>query len=93
MFGKPAILDAVNHVFDVAAEHGISGHATVLRWVAYHSKLDARYGDGIVFSVSKPSQLESSLDAFEAGPLPDELAEALSSVWDTVKDVAPPFHQ
>jgi aflatoxin B1 aldehyde reductase len=93
MFGKPAILDAVNHVFDVATKYDISAHAAVLRWVAYHSKLDAKYGDGIVFSVSKPSQLENSLDAFEAGPLPEELAEILSSIWNTVKDVAPPFHQ
>lgn len=93
MYGKPAILDAVTHVFNTTAKHGISGHAAVLRWVSHHSQLDAKYGDGIVFSVSKLSQLEKTIDALEAGPLPADLADAISAVYATVKGSEPAYHQ
>ena len=93
MYDKPAINDAVALIFTTAAKYGISGHAAVLRWVTYHSQLDAKYGDSIVFSVSKPAQIDSSLDAFEAGPLPKGFVDVLDAVYGTVKAVEPPYHQ
>jgi aflatoxin B1 aldehyde reductase len=92
MYEKPAILDAVDRVFDVAAKHNITTHAAALRWVAFHSQLDGKYGDGVVFSTSKLAQLNQNLDAFEAGPLPTELAETLSAVYNSVKGEEPFWH-
>jgi len=63
-----------------------------LRWTAYHSILDGQYGDAIIFAVSKLSQLHSSLDAIEAGPLPEQLAKDIDAVFAAMGDSAPPFH-
>ncbi|CAG9990110.1 unnamed protein product [Clonostachys byssicola] len=75
-----------------AQKHDISGHAAALRWTAFHSVLDGECGDGLIFGVSKIQHLHESLDAFEAGPLPAELAEAISAIYDTVAGNEPPFH-
>lgn len=77
---------------DAAEKYGISGHAAAIRWTAFHSKLDGKYGDGVIFSASKIEQLHNTLDAFEAGPLPAELADAITAVYDTVKGSEPVYH-
>lgn len=79
-------------VLDLAEEHGISGHAAAIRWTAFHSKLDGRYGDGIIFGVSKIEQLHKTIDALEAGPLPDELAEAINEIYAMIEGAEPPYH-
>lgn len=83
---------SITQVREAVAKHGISGHAAALRWTAYHSILDGQYGDGVIFAVSKLSQLDSSLDAIEAGPLPEQLAEDISAVFAKMGGSAPPFH-
>ncbi|KAK3672113.1 hypothetical protein LTR78_008084 [Recurvomyces mirabilis] len=92
IYSQPAVQAAVAKVREDALKHNIGGHAAALRWTAYHSILDGRYGDAIIFAVSKLSQLHSSLDAIEAGPLPDELAGDMSAVFATMGETAPPFH-
>jgi aflatoxin B1 aldehyde reductase len=79
-------------VLDLAEEHNISGHAAAIRWTAFHSRLDGKYGDGLIFGVSKIEQLHKTLDALEAGPLPDELAEAITDVYAMVEGAEPPYH-
>lgn len=79
-------------VLDLAEEHSISGHAAAIRWTVFHSKLDGRYGDGIIFGVSKIEQLHKTLDALEAGPLPDELAKAITEVYAILEGAEPPYH-
>jgi aflatoxin B1 aldehyde reductase len=37
-------------------------------------------------------QLEDNLNAIEAGPLSDDLVEAMDNVWEVVKDHAAPYH-
>lgn len=92
MYGNESIQTAVTMVKDAAAKHGVSGHAALLRWAAYHSVLDGTLGDGLVFGVSKLEQVGRSLDDLEAGPLPDELASVISSVKDMIKGHEPYFH-
>lgn len=70
----------------------MSAHIAALRWTAFHSLLSAEHGDAMIFGVSNVEQLNESIDAFEAGPLPAELAEALSGVYATVAGTEPPFH-
>ena len=57
-----------------------------------HGVLDGKYGDGVVFGVSKLAQLEPSLDALEAGPLPDDLADAISAVYEILGGDGPSYH-
>ena len=79
-------------VRDAAEKHGISGHAAALRWTVFHSVLDGKYGDGVIFGVSKMEQLHETLDAIEAGPLPTELAEAIDAVYVSLEGAEPPYH-
>lgn len=46
----------------------------------------------MVFGVSKLEQMHKSLDALEAGPLPDELAEAITAIYATLGGAGPPYH-
>uniref|UniRef100_A0A093V543 Aflatoxin B1 aldehyde reductase member 4 n=1 Tax=Talaromyces marneffei PM1 TaxID=1077442 RepID=A0A093V543_TALMA len=78
---RPSVISAVDAAVEIASKHGISGHAAALRWVAYHSVLDAKYGDAIVLGASKVEQLQQNMDIVEAGPLPEEVAEAYSGVF------------
>lgn len=37
-------------------------------------------------------QFYDTLDAFEAGPLPSDLAEAMTAVYATLEGSEPPYH-
>lgn len=79
-------------IIAAAAKHGISGHTAALRWTAFHSILDGSYGDGIIFSASKMEQLQKTLDAIDAGPLPADLVDAFSSLYATTEGRSTPYH-
>ncbi|EXJ83560.1 hypothetical protein A1O1_07183 [Capronia coronata CBS 617.96] len=91
-YGKPPVQAAVATVQAAVEKYGISGHAAALRWTAYHSALDGKYGDGVIFGVSKIEQLPKTLDALEAGPLPDDLADAITALYAVVEGSEPPYH-
>ncbi|KAK9364553.1 NADP-dependent oxidoreductase domain-containing protein [Lipomyces kononenkoae] len=92
LYGHPAVQASVAVVRDAAEKHGISGHAAAVRWTAFHSVLDGKYGDGLIFAVSKMEQLYKTLDALEAGPLSDDLAEAITAIYGTLDGAEPPYH-
>ena len=91
-YGKPAVQAAIDRVTKAASVHGIIGHEAALRWTVYHGVLDGRHGDGVIFSVSKLEQLTPTIKALEAGPLPHDLAEALSAIYETMDGQGPPYH-
>ncbi|PVH98337.1 hypothetical protein DM02DRAFT_657464 [Periconia macrospinosa] len=68
-------------ILEFADKNGISGHAAAIRWTAFHSELDVKHGDSIIFWVSKIEQLHRTLDAFEAGPRSTDLAEAITDIY------------
>ncbi|KAI4224737.1 MAG: hypothetical protein L6R40_008419 [Gallowayella cf. fulva] len=92
LYGQPPVQASVNTVRDAIKKYDISGHAAALRWTAYHSVLDGKYGDGVIFGVSNMQQLHKTLHALEAGALPAELAEDISAIYATVKGAEPPYH-
>ncbi|KAF4853578.1 Aflatoxin B1 aldehyde reductase member 3 [Colletotrichum siamense] len=92
MYRKPPVRLAVSTILKLAEKHGISGHAAAMRWTAFHSNLDVAHGDAIIFGVSKIEQLHSTLDALEAGPLPEDLAAAITAVYSKVEGAEPPYH-
>ncbi|KAI0140523.1 Aldo/keto reductase [Xylariaceae sp. FL1272] len=91
-YGHPLIQASVSPIIAAAEKHGISGHAAALRWTAFHSILSGEHGDGIVFTVSKMQQLHQTLDAIDAGPLPADLAEAFSALFDNTEATMLPYH-
>ena len=91
-YGKTPVQNSIQTVLEAADKHGISGHAAALRWIAYHSALDGTHGDGVVFGVSKIEQLHKSLDALEAGPLPDDVAGLMSGIYASLEGNEPPYH-
>jgi len=64
----------------------IPGHNAALRWITWHSQLDAELGDAIIVGASSQEQLEQNLDALEEGPLPDRLVEAIEDASSNLKD-------
>ncbi|GAB1312090.1 Aflatoxin B1 aldehyde reductase member 3 [Madurella fahalii] len=86
IYVKPAITAATDRAVEVAAQHGISGHAAALRWTAHHSILSAEHGDSIIVGASSVEQLKSNLDVIEQGPLPQDLVSALEAIYTEVGD-------
>jgi aflatoxin B1 aldehyde reductase len=82
----------VNTIKDATKKYNISGHAAALRWTAFHSALDGKFGDGLIFAVSRMEQLHETIDALEAGPLPADLAQAMTAIYATVEGKEPPYH-
>ncbi|KAL7943303.1 NADP-dependent oxidoreductase domain-containing protein [Trichoderma barbatum] len=75
---------ATDNALAIAGKHGISGHATALRWTLHHSVLNAKYGDSIITSPSSIDQLNSNLDTVEQGPLPEDVVKAVNEIYDAV---------
>ncbi|EXF84531.1 aflatoxin B1 aldehyde reductase member 2 [Colletotrichum fioriniae PJ7] len=92
LYRKPPVRIAAATILELATNHGIDGHAAALRWTAFHSHLDGEHGDAVIFGVSKMEQLHQTLDALEAGPLPEDLAAAIATIYSTVEGAEPPYH-
>jgi aflatoxin B1 aldehyde reductase len=89
---KPELIEAAGLVAKKAAAARVGGHAVALRWAMYHSILSGEHGDAIIVGCSSVQQLEDNLNAFEAGPLSEDLVQTMNNVWDVVKDHAAPYH-
>ena len=92
LYGSERVQASVSAVRAAASGHGISPHAAALRWTLFHSILDGLYGDGVTFGMSKIEQLHQTLDAIEAGPLPDDVANKISGIYATFEGTGPAYH-
>lgn len=86
LYGRPELEEVYQKVAAAGQKHNISGHAAALRWTAYHSALDFSLGDAIILGGSKVEQIQQNLDIIEAGPLPEEVAQAIGEVYQYVGD-------
>ena len=86
-YDKPLMHEAVRKVQELIKPLNLSLAAVAVRWLAYHSALEA--GDGIIFGGSKISQLERNLDDIKKGPLTPELVDEIEKMWKTVQSEAP----
>lgn len=92
LYLKPSIEVATANALEVAAKHGISGHAAALRWTSNHSVLDKKYGDAIIIGSSTIDQLNSNLDVIEQGPLPEDVVKAINDIYKEVGEEEIPYH-
>lgn len=90
-YGHPAAMEAIAKVSEVAEKHGITGHAVALRWMLHHSALSADHGDAMVISASSEQQLDTTLTACQAGPLPAEIVDLMEQSWEVIEPNAPPY--
>ncbi|KAK9357890.1 NADP-dependent oxidoreductase domain-containing protein [Lipomyces starkeyi] len=89
LYGKPKLLAALEVWESIAAEAGMTKAAVAYRWVTFHSHLDAKYGDAVIFGASNVKQLQESLKAIQDGPLPSSIAATVDNIWEAIKDEAP----
>ena len=77
--------DALDALRPVAKKHGLSESECALRWLAHHSALKKELGDGIIVGASSTHHLEENLSALEAGPLPQDVVDALDMGWSKIR--------
>jgi len=83
---------ALHTIEEAAKKHGLTMTETALRWLVHHSVLNIKDGnDGILIGASSLKQLESNLNDFEKGPLPEEVVEATDRAWALVQSEAVPY--
>lgn len=92
MYTKPGIQKATDNATDSIAKHGINGHAAALRWTIYHSTLKADLGDSVIIGASSTTQLSSSLDMVEQGPLPQEVVDAMEGLYKQIEEGEIAYH-
>lgn len=91
-YSKPKIAIAADKTTEVAAKHGINGHAAALRWTTYHSILDREKGDAVIIGASSTAQLATNMNIIDQGPLPQELVDVLDGVYGQLGDEAIKYH-
>lgn len=83
---------ALHTIEEAVKKHGLTMTETALRWLVHHSVLNIKDGnDGILIGASSLKQLESNLNDFEKGPLPEEVVEATDRAWALVQSEAVPY--
>lgn len=89
LYFKPSYLDALAEWEQIAKDEGVSKAELAYRWVSYHSSLRAEDGDAVIFSASKLSQVEETINFIRAGPLKPESVKAIDGFWEKIKHEAP----
>jgi aflatoxin B1 aldehyde reductase len=89
MYGKPALLEALEEWDAIAKEAGVSKAALAYRWVLYHSALKGGFGDGCIIGATRTEQLEETLHDIKEGPLPKGAVERIEAIWGRVEHEAP----
>lgn len=89
LYTKESLLVALEEWATIAKEADISKVALAYRWVAFHSAIDAKHGDGIIVGASSASQLEETLTSLEDGPLDAKTAAKVDAVWPKIEQEAP----
>ena len=74
----------------IADDAGILKSHLACRWMMWHSPLDAGLGDAFVLGASKLHQVEQIMRSTREGPLEPSIVARIGSLWDMVKEDAPP---
>lgn len=84
--------DKTNNIQHLAAQHGLSGYELCIRWILFHSLLDAGKDDAIVLGATRPEQLEDTLSSIvPRGPLDDVVVKKMEDIWTSFEKDAPSF--
>ena len=90
-YWKEAYFRAVEEIRAAVDTAAISMSQAALRWLLHHSALEGSAQDGVIIGGSSLDHVESNLTAWQAGPLPPEVADAMDRGWDLSRPVCPKY--
>ncbi len=90
-YWKESFFQALEILFKNCDENQLSLVEAAFRWLAFHSKMDASKGDGIILGASKSNHLNQNLSFFKKGPLPSEVVLAFDKAWEETKADSPDY--
>ncbi|KAL3425223.1 aldehyde reductase [Phlyctema vagabunda] len=89
LYNKASLLDALDTWNETAKANGISGIEMAYRWIARHSQLDATLGDAVIVGAGDVKQLQETVAWIEKGPLDNEMAKKIDSIWGGIASDTP----
>jgi aflatoxin B1 aldehyde reductase len=89
LYNKPSYHTALDMWAEAASMAGCTKAELALRWIAFDSALDAKYGDAIVFGASRVDQAETSLQWFKTGSVGEDAKKLVEKIWQVVEKDAP----
>ncbi|KAG9303625.1 hypothetical protein G9A89_018521 [Geosiphon pyriformis] len=90
-FGQEAHFEAYKIIADLGAKHNITPIEAALRWINHHSKLEPTNGDGIIIGASSIEHAQKNLESLEKGPLPEDILQAIDTMWLKAKPYSAPY--
>jgi aryl-alcohol dehydrogenase-like predicted oxidoreductase len=87
-FWHAAYFDAVEELRGVAERAGRRMVDLSLSWLLHHTATDC-----IVLGASNSEQLKENLDAFERGPLGEDVVAACDVVWQKLRGITPKYNR
>lgn len=85
MYNRPSFVAALDVWDQIAKDEGITKAELAYRWVVYHSKLDAKYGDAMIVGSRNQQQFRETMAGIKKGPLSDEAVKKIDGIWESVK--------
>jgi 1-deoxyxylulose-5-phosphate synthase len=87
-YWHPAYFDAVDELQAIAQRAGRTIIDLSLNWLRHHTPADC-----IILGASTIQQLQQNLDAFERGPLPEDVVKAVDQVWHNLRGITPNYNR
>jgi len=84
LYSKPSFFAALDEWDKIASDAGIKKVELAYRWITYHSALKGDFGDGVIFGAAL-TQVDETVAAIRAGPLPSEIVSRIESLWPSIK--------
>lgn len=90
-YWKKSFFDSINLINDKCKDLGIKPAGAALRWLAFHSQMNAERGDGIIIGASNINQLSENIRSINEGPLPKELLVIIDQAWNISQTDCPDY--
>jgi aflatoxin B1 aldehyde reductase len=94
-YWKKEAFESLEGIAAACETHGVTTSEAAIRWMYRHSKLEDRYGDGVIIGASSLPQLEANLESIRRSgePLHADIVEAFEEGWRKFRPVCQPYHR
>ena len=83
-YNRPSMFEAVKKLKALSEKTGVGMDELSLRWLVYHSALNA--DDGLILGASNVKQIGKNVGQIEKGTLDETIANELNELWEGVKE-------
>lgn len=83
--------NAIDEIDNLCSKYGITITEAAYRWIAFHSMLDEKRGDGIIIGASSKEQLKENISYLKNGFLPEDIVSVINNAWNLTKSDAPEY--